>query len=248
MARAGRGEDPARLHGATASAKEIARLRAPHPRDERRDARRPRRAWTRSGSTSCPRPPCWSTSSSGASGASELMACSWALREGSSSSWRAGRPGRRSGDATRAGARSRALAAKFAGENAHGRQVARLALALFDAAGEGARAPPQRARAPRVRRAAARHRARDRPRPPPPAHGLPHPQRGAARLRAGGDRGHRAGRHAAIASRSRRRRARAGSALSPAAPSRGARARGDPARRRRSRPHALRRGEDARRR
>src|SRR4029453_6177002 len=65
-------------------------------------------------------------------GANELIACTWALREGllldlvrggeRRRAWRAAR--RRSVEA---------LAAKFAGENGHGQQVARIALTLFDA-------------------------------------------------------------------------------------------------------------------
>src|SRR5581483_2799009 len=66
-------------------------------------------------------------------GAPELVACTWALREGlllevaRAGAARRGREG---------GARRRsveALAARFAGENAHGRHVARLALQVFDA-------------------------------------------------------------------------------------------------------------------
>jgi exopolyphosphatase/guanosine-5'-triphosphate,3'-diphosphate pyrophosphatase len=67
-------------------------------------------------------------------GASELIACTWALREGllldlvrAAGRRRAWRDARR---------RSiEALAAKFAGENGHGQQVARLAISLFDGLG-----------------------------------------------------------------------------------------------------------------
>jgi exopolyphosphatase/guanosine-5'-triphosphate,3'-diphosphate pyrophosphatase len=65
-------------------------------------------------------------------GATDLVACTWALREGLLLELAMG------GDRRRASARQarrrsvEALAARFAGENAHGQQVARLALALFD--------------------------------------------------------------------------------------------------------------------
>src|SRR3989442_11289703 len=64
------------------------------------------------------------------------MACTWSLREGLLLEL----AGLRSGPEDAASVRRRsveALAERFAGPNAHGRQVARLALALFDAtAGE----------------------------------------------------------------------------------------------------------------
>ncbi|HZP40302.1 MAG TPA: Ppx/GppA phosphatase family protein [Candidatus Binatia bacterium] len=75
-------------------------------------------------------------------GAPELVACTWALREGlllevaRAGAARRGREG---------GARRRsveALAARFAGENAHGRHVARLALQVFDATAPALRLPP----------------------------------------------------------------------------------------------------------
>src|SRR6185503_17283143 len=65
------------------------------------------------------------------SGASELIACTWALREGLLLDLvRRGERRRAWRDARR---RSIEALAKFAGENGHGQQVARIALALFDA-------------------------------------------------------------------------------------------------------------------
>ena len=70
-------------------------------------------------------------------GAPELAACTWALREGLLLDL-----ARPHIEPARSTARVRrgsveALAQRFAGPNAHGRQVARLALALFDAAAVG---------------------------------------------------------------------------------------------------------------
>jgi exopolyphosphatase/guanosine-5'-triphosphate,3'-diphosphate pyrophosphatase len=134
MARAGRGQDPARLHGATASAKEIARLRA--------------RILGTSAATRTDLPGMDAKRVDlmpaaailvdfllRRSGASELMACTWALREGLLLDL-ARTPSKKS--LTNARRRSvEALAAKFAGENAHGQQVARIALAFFDATAKG---------------------------------------------------------------------------------------------------------------
>src|SRR5213593_3521505 len=116
MAAAARGHDLPRLHGARATAREVRRMRrrllalsagrrAELPgMDAKRVDLMPAAAvladfvLTRTG-------------------AAELMACAWALREGVLLDL--------------AGVR-RALAARFAGANPHGRHVARLALALFD--------------------------------------------------------------------------------------------------------------------
>jgi exopolyphosphatase/guanosine-5'-triphosphate,3'-diphosphate pyrophosphatase len=71
-------------------------------------------------------------------GASELIACTWALREGLLLDLvRGGGQRRASRDARRRSIE--ALAAKFAGENGHGQQVARIALALFDASARALR-------------------------------------------------------------------------------------------------------------
>lgn len=130
MARAARGEELGRLHGANATAAEIAQiteqvlranaaLRAELPG---LDAKR--------------------VDQIGAaamladfvlrrSGAPELTACTWAMREGVLLGL-ARRDSQRKPVATRR--RSvEALAARFAGDNPHGRHVAKLALSLFDA-------------------------------------------------------------------------------------------------------------------
>ena len=132
MAHAARGEDMLRLHGSSATAAEIARLRrrvlavGPAKRadlpgmEAKRVDLMPASAvlldfiLTRAG-------------------IGEIMACTWALREGlllELARPRAAR-GRRAGGVRRRSVE--ALAARFAGRNAHGRQVARLAGALFDA-------------------------------------------------------------------------------------------------------------------
>jgi exopolyphosphatase/guanosine-5'-triphosphate,3'-diphosphate pyrophosphatase len=130
MARAARGEELGRLHGAGASAAEIAglardlvtanaALRAELPgMDAKRVDLMP---------------------AAGAlvdfilrrSGAPELVACTWALREGLILSQMRTAFGHSAEDARQRSVR--ALAARFCGANAHGRQVARLALKLFDA-------------------------------------------------------------------------------------------------------------------
>ena len=133
MARAGRGQDPARLHGATASVKEIARLRgrilgtsaATRADLAGMDAKRV---------DLMPAAAILVDFLLRRSGASELMACTWALREGLLLDLARG-PSRKAVGLTNARRRSvEGLAAKFAGENAHGQQVARIALAFFDAA------------------------------------------------------------------------------------------------------------------
>jgi exopolyphosphatase/guanosine-5'-triphosphate,3'-diphosphate pyrophosphatase len=130
MARASRGEELGRLHGASATAAEIsslatdlvtanAALRAELPgMDAKRVDLMP---------------------AAGAlvdfilkrSGAPKLVACSWALREGLILSLLRTARGSTAADARRRSVK--ALAARFAGPNEHGRQVARLALRLFDA-------------------------------------------------------------------------------------------------------------------
>jgi exopolyphosphatase/guanosine-5'-triphosphate,3'-diphosphate pyrophosphatase len=132
MARARRGEDPARLHGATATTAEIERLRrrilaAPAARRAELPGMDTKRV------DLMPAAAVLVETILRRAGASELIACTWALREGllldlvrggeKRRAWRAAR--RRSVEA---------LAAKFAGENGHGQQVARIALTLFDAA------------------------------------------------------------------------------------------------------------------
>ena len=70
----------------------------------------------------------------------------------------------------------------------HAQQVAKLALALFDATRDASRPGRPRTRVARVRRAAARHRHAHQLRAPPQALVLPHPARRAARIRARRDR------------------------------------------------------------
>jgi exopolyphosphatase / guanosine-5'-triphosphate,3'-diphosphate pyrophosphatase len=130
MARAARGEELGRLHGASASAAEIAKLsrnlleanaalRAELPGI---DAKRTDQI-----------------AAAGMladfvlrrSGAPELVACTWALREGLLLGLNRATDKQAAADARRRSVK--ALAARFSGRNEHGRQVTRLALALFDA-------------------------------------------------------------------------------------------------------------------
>jgi exopolyphosphatase/guanosine-5'-triphosphate,3'-diphosphate pyrophosphatase len=130
MARAERGEELGRLHGATASAAEVARLarelckvnavsRIDLPG---MDAKR---------SDLMPAAGLLADFVLRKSGAAELMACTWALREGLLLGLACNTSGR---SATEARRRSvTVLARRFCGGNEHGKQVARLALKLFDA-------------------------------------------------------------------------------------------------------------------
>ncbi len=133
MARAARDEDLGRLHGASAGAAEIARLRRrllslPASRrgdlpgmDAKRVDLMPAAAVLVDFVLS-------------RSGAPALTACTWALREGVLLELaRAPIGGGAARDRRRA---VEALAARFAGPNAHGRQVARLAAMLFDGTAE----------------------------------------------------------------------------------------------------------------
>ena len=94
-----------------------------------------------------------------------------------------------------AGVRERSvlqLARSTSFDETHARQVARLALELFDSAARRPAPPPRPrgARAARVRRPAPRHRHVPQLHAPPPAHLLPHPARRPRRVRPGGDRDH----------------------------------------------------------
>ena len=130
MARAARGEELGRLHGATASAGEIASitgqlleanaaLRADLPGI---DAKRVDQI---------------AASAMLAdfvlrrSGAPELAACGWAMREGVLLGLMPNHQSRKAPDARRRSVAG--LATRFAGNNLHGRHVAKLALTLFDA-------------------------------------------------------------------------------------------------------------------
>ncbi|MGH7813225.1 MAG: HD domain-containing protein [Candidatus Binataceae bacterium] len=131
MARAGeRGEELDRLHGAAAAAGEIAALardlveanaalRAELPGiDAKRADLMPAAAVLVNYLLK-------------KSGAPELTACTWALREGVLLRLAHVAGSRSAGDARRRSVN--ALAARFAGSNEHGKQVAKLALKLFDA-------------------------------------------------------------------------------------------------------------------
>jgi exopolyphosphatase/guanosine-5'-triphosphate,3'-diphosphate pyrophosphatase len=141
MAAAARGEDLGRLHGARATAAEISRLRrrllgvGPAKRAELAGMDAKRVDLMPAAAVLVDEILAWA-------GASEIVACTWALREGLLLDIA------RAGPAPRGGARSarrrsvEALAARFAGANAHGRQVARLAMALFDSAAPLLGLPP----------------------------------------------------------------------------------------------------------
>jgi exopolyphosphatase/guanosine-5'-triphosphate,3'-diphosphate pyrophosphatase len=132
MVHAARGEDMLRLHGSAATAAEIARLR------RRVLAVGPAKRADLPGMEAkrvdlMPASVALLDFILTQAGIGELVACTWALREGlllelvrprAARSRRAGGARRRSVEA---------LAARFAGRNGHGRQVARLASALFDA-------------------------------------------------------------------------------------------------------------------
>lgn len=162
MARAARGDSWEKLHGAVASAAEVARLRrrllvresAERQRLPGADAKR---------SDLLPAAAVLADYVLAGSAAGQLVACSWALREGmllemaglapgapairaGAASNGAGHHHRNGWGAAGVGALRRcsveALAARFAGSNDHGRQVARLALALFDALAQALRLAP----------------------------------------------------------------------------------------------------------
>jgi exopolyphosphatase/guanosine-5'-triphosphate,3'-diphosphate pyrophosphatase len=132
MARTARGEEVGRLHGASASAAEVTRLRrrllavgtarrAELPGiDAKRADLMPAAVVLVDFVLSRVR-------------ASELVACTWALREGVLLDLARVERGRASAPAASRRRRVEVVAERFAGANAHGRQVARLALALFDA-------------------------------------------------------------------------------------------------------------------
>ncbi|MGH7932617.1 MAG: HD domain-containing protein, partial [Candidatus Binataceae bacterium] len=139
MARTARGEEWGRLHGASASAAEVARLSrqlseanaALRVELPGMDAKR------------------LDQIAAGGiladfvlrrSGAPELVACTWALREGLLLGLARAANRRDSSEARRSSVE--ALAGRFANSNAHGRQVARLALKLFDATATVLGLPP----------------------------------------------------------------------------------------------------------
>jgi exopolyphosphatase/guanosine-5'-triphosphate,3'-diphosphate pyrophosphatase len=132
MARAARGEDLGRLHGARASAAEVTRLR-------RRIVGSPATARAELPGIDTKRVDLMPAAAVlldvvlARAGAPELVACTWALREGVLLDL-AGISGQRGAGAPDARRRSiEDLAERFVGANAHGKQVARLATTLFDA-------------------------------------------------------------------------------------------------------------------
>jgi exopolyphosphatase / guanosine-5'-triphosphate,3'-diphosphate pyrophosphatase len=140
MARTARGDEFGRLHGASASAAEIGKLcrdlvsansalRAELPgMDAKRVDLMPAAAQLVEFVLN-------------RSGASELVACTWALREGLLLSLARATVGRGAADVRRRSVN--ALASRFVGTNTHGRQVAKLGLKLFDATAPVLGLPPQ---------------------------------------------------------------------------------------------------------
>ncbi len=140
MARAARGEDFGRLHGARATVEEIAALsRKLLKLDVAGRAELPGADVKRADQMSAAA--VLADFVLTRSGVRELVACSWALREGVLLEL-----ARATGLRHTAEVRKRsveALAARFADSNQHGRQVARLALVLFDAIGPQLKLPAQ---------------------------------------------------------------------------------------------------------
>ncbi len=140
MVRAARGEDLGRLHCASVAAAEIGRLknhllecdaskRAELPgADAKRADLMPAAAILVDFILSQTNSP-------------ELVACSWALREGVLLELAGLTPNRGAAAARRGSVE--ALAARFSGDNAHGRQVARLALQIYDGCANGLALAPE---------------------------------------------------------------------------------------------------------
>jgi exopolyphosphatase/guanosine-5'-triphosphate,3'-diphosphate pyrophosphatase len=142
MVRAARGDEVGRLHGAVASTKEISALRREvlaHNAAARldlpgMDAKRV---------DLMPAAVLLVDSILRRAGVTELLGCTWALREGILLDL-AGVPIASFTENTAVRRRSvDALATRFAGENSHGRQTARLALRLFDATAGALRLPAE---------------------------------------------------------------------------------------------------------
>ena len=135
MAAAARGQDLPRLHGARATAREVRRMRrrllalSAGRRAELpgMDAKRV---------DLMPAAAVLADFVLARTGAAELMACAWALREGVLLELAGVRRDPVAGAERDRRRAVEALAARFAGANPHGRHVARLALALFDATAE----------------------------------------------------------------------------------------------------------------
>jgi len=138
MARAARGQELGRLHGATASAAEISRLRR-RLLEETTAGRAEIPGMDANRADIMPAPAILMDFILGRIGEPELMACTWALREGLMLEL-AEVSSERSETAAEIRRRSvQALSTRFAGRNRHGRQVARLSLQLFDALGASLR-------------------------------------------------------------------------------------------------------------
>jgi exopolyphosphatase / guanosine-5'-triphosphate,3'-diphosphate pyrophosphatase len=130
MARAARGEELGRLHGASASAEEVARLNRELSEADASlrmelPGMDPKRADQMAAATML------ADFVLRRSGAPELAACTWAMREGVLLGLARTAASNGSQDARRRSVK--ALAARFSGTDQHGRQVAKLALKLFDA-------------------------------------------------------------------------------------------------------------------
>jgi exopolyphosphatase/guanosine-5'-triphosphate,3'-diphosphate pyrophosphatase len=130
MARAARGEELGRLHGATASAAEVARL-ARELCEANAALRIDLPGMDAKRSDLMPAAGMLADFVLRKSGAAELMACTWALREGLLLGLARNTSGRTATEARRRSVM--VLAKRFCGSNEHGKQVARLALKLFDA-------------------------------------------------------------------------------------------------------------------
>jgi exopolyphosphatase/guanosine-5'-triphosphate,3'-diphosphate pyrophosphatase len=130
MARAARGEDLGRLHGATASAAEVARL-ARQLCEANAAMRIDLPGMDAKRSDLMPAAGMLADFVLRKSGAAELMACTWALREGLLLGLAQKTSGRSTTEARRRSVMM--LAKRFCGSNEHGKQVAKLALKLFDA-------------------------------------------------------------------------------------------------------------------
>ncbi len=141
MALAARGEDSSRLHGARATAEEVSRIRRRAlavPAADRAelpgmDAKR---------TDLMPAAVVLFDVILARAGSPDLVACSWALREGVLLDL--ARVSGNRGPATATGRRRAidALAQRYSGGNAHGRQVASLALQLFDGLDGDLELPP----------------------------------------------------------------------------------------------------------
>jgi exopolyphosphatase/guanosine-5'-triphosphate,3'-diphosphate pyrophosphatase len=140
MAVAARGDDVGRLHGARASAAEMTRLRrALLAADAGERAELPGMDVKRV--DLMPAAAVLVEFLVARTGAAELVACGWALREGLLLELAERARGRHVVATTVRRRSVEALAERFSGANVHGRQVARLALALFDATATPLRLP-----------------------------------------------------------------------------------------------------------